>query len=123
MSLAQRMMSAGLSAVQVAAIQGTVANNLSAAGTTQGNAAPLLADQNRVTTVGSGAGVILPPMNPGDEMAVINAQATNALLLYPPVGGVINALSANAGYSIAVATPFATVLCITPTQYHAYQSA
>lgn len=122
MSLAQRMMSAGLSANQVAAIQGTVANALTAAGTTQVTAVALTADQNRFTTVGASSGAILPSMNPGDEMSVINAGA-NALALYPPVGAVLNALGANTAYSIATATPFCTVLCITPTQYHSYQSA
>lgn len=122
MSLAQRMVAAGLSAIQVQAIQGTVANNLTAAGTTQATAVALAADQNRFTTVGASSGAILPAMNPGDEMSVINTGAS-ALSLYPPVGAQINALGNNAAYSIATATPFCTILCITPTQYHCYQSA
>lgn len=122
MSLSQRMMAAGLSASQVAAIQGTVANALTAAGSSQATAVALGADQNRFTTVAASTGAILPAMNPGDEMTVINAGA-NALSLYPPVGAQINALGNNAAYSIATATPFCTILCITPTQYHCYQSA
>lgn len=122
MSLAQRMMAAGLSAAQVAAIQGTVANGLVATGNSQATALALPADQNRFATVAAATGAILPAMNPGDEMTVINAGA-NALSLYPPVGAQINALGNNAAYAVATATPFCTVLCITPTQYHAYQSA
>lgn len=122
MPLAQRLVQAGLSAVQAAAIAGTVADNLVAAGTVQGNALPLGADTNRFTTVGAGAGAILPAMNPGDSVEVINVGA-NALKLYPPVGGQLNALGANAAYSIAVATPYCTVTATSPTQYHAFQSA
>lgn len=123
MPLQQRLVVAGLSAIQAQAAQGTVQNGLTSAGTTQGNAFPLPADVNRFTTVGAGSGTILPPMNPGDEIEIINGQVTNALLVYPPVGGQINQLGTNAAYSIAVATPSCFVQCITPLIYVAQQSA
>jgi hypothetical protein len=122
MPLAQRLVQAGLSAVQAAAIAGTVADNLTATGTTQGGALALGADTNRLTTVSANSGAILPAMNPGDSVEVINVGA-NALKLYPPVGGQINALGTNAAYSIATATPYCTVTCTSPTQYHAFQSS
>jgi hypothetical protein len=123
MSLQTRLVVAGLSAIQAQAIQGTVANNVAAAGASQATAAPLQADLNNVTVVGAGSGVIMPAMNPGDEIVVHNGQAVNALLLYPPVGAAINALGANAGYSIAVATPLCYIECVTPTLYLCSQAA
>lgn len=122
MTLQARLVVAGMSATEAAADVGTVANNLTATGTTQATAAPLGADLNRFTTVAASSGCILPAMNPGDSIQVFNAGA-NPLSLYPPVGGAINALGTNAAYSIATTTPFVNVSCITPTQYHAMQSA
>lgn len=122
MSLQARMVVAGMSAAAAAASQGTSANNLTAAGNSQATASSLGADQNRFTTVAASTGCILPAMNPGDSIVVVNAGA-NPLALYPPVGGQINALGNNAAYTIAIATPFCTINCFTTTQYHAFQSA
>lgn len=122
MPLQARLVTAGLSAVEAAAICGTVANSLTATGSTQATALALPADVNRFTTVAASTGAILPAMNPGDSMVVFNGGA-NALSLYPPVGGIINGLSANAAYSVAAATPTVEIICVTPTQYLAQQSA
>lgn len=122
MSLSARLVAAGFSAVQAQAVQGTVANGLVAAGTTQATALPLGADCCNFSTVASGSGCILPPMNPADQISVYNGGA-NALLVYPPVGGQIKSLSVNAGYSVATATPLSYILCITPTLYVASQAA
>jgi hypothetical protein len=122
MPLQQRLVVAGISAVQAQAQCGTVQNSLTATGSTQATALSIPADVNRFTTVAASTGAILPAMNPGDEVQIINAGA-NALLVYPPVGGTINALGANAGYSVATATPSCFVQCITPTIFAAQQSA
>jgi hypothetical protein len=122
MSLQQRLVQAGLSANQAAAVQGTVAAGLTALGTTQANSLPLGADNNQFTTVAAGTGCMLPQMNPGDDITVYNGGA-NALLIYPPVGGQIKGLGVNVGYSLAVATPLAYIVCISPTQYVASQAA
>lgn len=122
MTSQNRLTVAGISAVAADAIQGTVANNLTATGSTQATALALPADINRVTTVAASTGVIIPPANSGDGGTVYNGGA-NALLLYPPVGGTINGLSANAGYSIATATPYCDWYCIDPLTYIASQSA
>jgi len=118
-----RLTTSGLSAVVADAIQGTVANNLTATGSTQGGALALPADICKVTSTPSGTGVILPACNAGDDGIVFNGDGTNALLLYPPVGGKINALSTNAGYSIAAATPRCVWNCIDPLTYIASQGA
>src|SRR5690242_6265675 len=98
MPLQQRLVVAGLSAATAKAIQGTVASGLTATGSTQAGALALGADFNDFSTVASGTGALLPPMNPGDEVFVYNGGA-NALSVYPPVGVAINGGSANAAYS------------------------
>jgi hypothetical protein len=122
MPVQARIVQSGLSAVNAQAIQGTVASAVTALGSTQGTATPLQADYNYITTAAAATGVLLPPLNPGDEITVYNKGA-NAVLVYPPTGAVINGLGANAGYSIATATPFCVVSCITPLIYIASQSA
>lgn len=116
------MVAAGLSAVQVAAINGTSANNLTATGNSQGTALPLPADVCKFTTVAASTGTIIPPANPGDSGTVFNGGAS-ALLLYPPTGGKINAVATNSGYSIAAATPYCDWYCVDPLTYIASQSA
>lgn len=122
MSQSNRMLAAGLSAVQCQAIQGTAVNNLTATGTTQGTALPLPADVCKFTTVAASTGAIIPPCNGADSGSVFNGGAS-ALLLYPPVGGKINGLGTNAGYSIAAATPYCDWYCVDPLTYIASQSA
>lgn len=57
---------------------------------------------SRVTTVASAAdSVKLPAALPGMSMTVINAAAANAMTIYPASGEAINALSADAGLSVA----------------------
>lgn len=102
--------------------QNSVATGLVATGSTQGTALALAADINMLGTVASNTGVILPALNPGDVMTVFNGGA-NACKVYPPVGGQINALAANAAYSLATATPLCEITCVSPTLYLARQSA
>lgn len=122
MTSQNRLTVSGISAITADAIQGTTASALVATGSTQGGALPLPADICKFGTVGSGTGALIPPSNSGDSGSVFNGGA-NALLLYPPVGGTINALSANAGYSIATATPYCSWECIDPLTFIACQSA
>lgn len=82
---------------------GNVAGGLVAAGTTQADALGLSSAINRVSTVSSGSGVRLPVCQPGDEILVYNGGA-NALLVYPPVGGKINALATNAAVTVGTGT-------------------
>jgi hypothetical protein len=79
----------------------SAAAGISAAGTTQGTATALTKDCNEVTTVSAGQGVKLPASAAGNNVSVANAQATNALLVYPATGEAINALATNAGFSLA----------------------
>src|SRR5579884_2065111 len=78
--------------------------NLTATGSTQGTALAIPAGQDLsiVTTTATGTGVVLPSagVSRSEEYVVANHGA-NALLVYPPSGGQIGTLGANAGYSLA----------------------
>ena len=122
MTLSARAVSAGFSAIQAQAMQGTAANNLTATGSTQATALTLPADICKFTTVAGSTGAIIPPANPGDSGTIFNGGG-NALSLYPPTGGKINGLGTNAAYSIATATPYCDWYCVDALTYIASQSA
>ena len=71
-----------------------------AAGTTQGDAATMVADFVSVATVGDGSGVILRASTPREIKVVCNAASANTLLVYPPSGGTINGATANLPLSL-----------------------
>jgi hypothetical protein len=79
----------------------TVATALTAAGTNQGTALALSGNNSvqEVTTAASGTGVKLPTATATSRVAVINRGA-NDIIVYPNTSGVINAQSANAGFTI-----------------------
>ena len=82
-------------------ISGDVATALTASTTTQATATAITADISVFTTVASTGAVILPSGGAADIL-IMNGQATNALIVFPPIGGTINSGSANASYSQAV---------------------
>lgn len=95
-------------------INGTV----SAAGTSSQSAATALTkDVNILTTVAANSGVALPTGTAGMVIFVYNSTAT-AALVYPVNGGTakINALTANAGFSLA-ATTGVRFVCSSATQW------
>lgn len=81
----------------------SIAAALTATGTTQATALVLTKDLSVVTTAAAGSGVIMSAPGIGAQMLVLNRGA-NALLVYPPVNGVIDALAANAAFSIPTLT-------------------
>lgn len=99
MAFLQNLMAFGTPPALAQAIVGDVANNLTAAGTTQANALALSAVNNIVTTTAASTGVRLPATQPGDSVIVANLGA-NALLVYPVVGGAIQTGATNAGFSV-----------------------
>lgn len=99
MALPSRLMGTSFSAGSATQVVGDVADTLTALGTTQGTALVLSQVINIVTTTAASTGVLLMPSEVGAEVSVYNLGA-NALLVYPGVGGAINALSANAGFSV-----------------------
>lgn len=101
MALLQELTGAGTPGLQAQGIMGSVADGLTAAGTTNTDALQLGAAINRVTTTALNTGVRLPLPKPGERVSVINSGA-NALLVYPGTGAQINALTATTGgFSIA----------------------
>ena len=92
-----------------------------ATGASQGTALPLPGDIVAFTTVAASTGTILPAMNQGDSVVISN-QGANALSVYPPVGGTINALSANTAFS-QTAAKTAIYHCIDALTYLALLSA
>lgn len=122
MAQGRKLVTAGLPGPVANAIVGDVANNLTATGSTQATALQLQADVNRFTTVAASTGAILPAMNPGDQVVVFNGGAS-ALLVYPPVGGTINALAANAGYSVATTARTAVFVCVDANTFCAFSAA
>lgn len=121
MALAREIMGGGFSAVGADAIQGGANLTISAAGTTQATATAITTSNNFVTTVGAGAGVILPAVQQGDWLIIYNSGA-NALSIYPPVGGKINQLSTNAAMTLATNTNV-IFFCFSSTQFVAHLSA
>lgn len=79
----------------------TVSIGLVAAGANQGSALVLTKNWNEIATVAAGTGVLLATLGVGQPSKVWNAGA-NALLVYPPVGGQIDALGVNVAYSLPV---------------------
>jgi hypothetical protein len=98
----------------------SVATGISAAGSTQGTATALTKDINVVATVTAGQGVVLPTAVAGMRIAIINTSAA-ALLVYPASGGAINALAANASYSLAAGARLDYV-ATTTTQWYTMNS-
>ena len=102
--LGHKVFGAGVPGLAVQAICQDAATSISAAGTTQGTATELVNAVNDVTTVASGAGVILASKGtPGDEQSVFNAGA-NPLRVYPLSGMRINALSTDGAMILATNT-------------------
>ena len=101
MALGWKVFGAGLPGLAVQAICQDAGSAISAAGTTQGTATELVNADSEVSTVASGAGVVLASrLSPGDEQTVFNSGA-NALKIYPTSGMSINALAANAPMLLA----------------------
>jgi hypothetical protein len=78
-----------------------VDNSLSGAGTTQATAPVLNVDWNEVLTTPVGSCVSLLSLQPGQSQTVYNGDGANSLNVYPPIGWKIDALGANAPYSLA----------------------
>lgn len=79
---------------------------VSAAGTAQGTAAPLIYTINRGKGVSDGAttGFVIPANRTGLTQVIVNDAASANL--WPPTGGQINALSANTPFAMAANIPY-----------------
>lgn len=109
------LLGSGIAAQAANNIVGNGAAGLTATGSTQGTALALT-DVNEFTTVAASTGGRLPSnASLGDTIIVYNGGA-NALSVYPPTGESINALSANAAFSMA-ANKYATFTKVGATRW------
>lgn len=105
MALAKDIMGGGFSAGQAKALQGNF-QTVAAAGTSQATGAAIRASNVTVTSASGTNAVVLPNADIGDSILLYSSAATNALLVFPPSGGNINAAAANASFSAAAQTPY-----------------
>lgn len=96
-----------------------VAIGLVATGTVQGDALVLTKGWNEVTTTPVNSGVVIPALGVGLASTTFN-EGANALKLYPPVGGQIDALGINNPYSLA-ASKMQSLFQLTVTQWRTTQ--
>ena len=82
MAIPSRVLGSGVNSLSTVSICGDGTSAVTAAGTSAGNATALTHVYNNVTTVGSGAGVKLPPTEMGETIIVRNGGA-NKLTVYP----------------------------------------
>lgn len=84
----------------------TVPANVAGAGTTAGGATVLSSTVtfNRVTSGANNSGLRLPPSGGTGQTIRVYNTTVNTILVYPPAGGTINALSANTAFSLATNT-------------------
>ncbi len=91
-------MASGMSAVLAKTLGMEVTTGVVAAGTTQLNATALTTEFIEIATASASTGVRLPPSGDASFFVVYNGGA-NAVLVYPPVGSIMNGAS-NAGFSV-----------------------
>ena len=122
MALALDIMKGGFSAGSAKAIGGQVQNTISAAGTVITDATDLIFSISIVTTAAAGSGVQIPNAEIGDSVHVLNLGA-NAVTVYPPSSSSqINALTAGAGFLLAINTAV-TLRKFTSTRWMGFLSA
>jgi hypothetical protein len=93
---------------------------VSAAGTTQGTATGLVSNINNVTVVtAAAAGVRLPTAVAGMRILIRNSDSLDMLSIYPATGGTINALAANAAFTI-IAGATIELMATTATQWYTF---
>ena len=94
-----------------------------AAGGGQSSALELNYRNSRITTVATAAdSVVLPVAQPGMQMTVVNADAADALAIFPASGDAINALAADASISVA-ANKTITFYCVKAGLWHSNLTA
>lgn len=90
---------------------------VTALGSGQSDAAPLIEGLNVVTGANGTLGVVLPTAVPG-MVVYIKGVTAGVLKVYPATGGTINALSANAAMSLASGAIPAVLVASSATQWY-----
>lgn len=89
---------------------------VAATGTVQGDAAQVKEGFTVVTGADAAKGVILPTAEAGMRVRLKNSAAA-VLKVYPKTGGGVNALAANAAFSVPASTPVEFVAIDATTWY------
>ena len=93
---------------------------VSAAGTAQGTATALVSNINNVTVVtAAAAGVRLPTAVAGMRILIRNSDSADTLNIYPATGGTINALAANAAFTLTAGST-TELMATTATQWYTF---
>jgi sugar lactone lactonase YvrE len=111
-------------ATSTTTLNGLVINSISAAvsaaGTDQAGATGLVSNINNVTVVtAAAAGVRLPTAVAGMRILIRNSDSLDILSIYPATGGTINALAANAAFTI-IAGATIELMATTATQWYTF---
>ena len=111
-------------ATSTTTLSGLVVNSISAAvsaaGTAQGTATALVSNINNVTVVATGAtGVRLPTAVAGMRILIRNSDSADTLNIYPATGGTINALAANAAFTLTAGST-TELMATTATQWYTF---
>ena len=110
MAATKKLMGVGIAAQPAIQIVGDTGVNLVALGSTQATALLIGNDNNWFGTVAATTGATLPASaGPGDALFTYNGGA-NALTVYPPLGGTMNALAVNTGIAVTMLKS-ATFVC------------
>jgi len=111
-------------ATSTTTLNGLVINSISAAvsaaGTDQAGATGLVSNINNVTVVtAAAAGVRLPTAVAGMRILIRNSDSLDTLSIYPATGGTINALAANAAFTL-IAGLTIELVATTTTQWYTF---
>lgn len=113
MALPSRVLGAGVDALKTVSICGDGHNNITAAGTSAGDATTLVAVYNSVDTTPANSGVKLMKCEAGATILVVNSGA-HTLTVYPITGDTINGTT-----SASIASNHATMFfAITNTRWY-----
>lgn len=125
MALSVDLMGVGLPAEQALRL-GFQILPVAAAGTAQGTATPLVAPGNIfavVTPAASQQGIALPVnAEVGSAVYLAPTAATPLITVYPPTGGTIDLLAANAGLTFTTANKNAVFIKTSPTNWRSFVS-
>lgn len=95
------MVGVGMQPEHADALVGTIENDATATGSSQGDAFAISAEATLFTTVAASTGAVLPAdAGPKSEYRIYNG-GNNGLSVYPPSGGAINGGSEDAAITVA----------------------
>lgn len=99
--LSSDMMGLGMPSALANLVGDTIPASVAGVGTAQSGATSLTGTINQVTTASGQTAFLLPSTQPLGTSINVYVSTATAALVFPPSGGSINELSANASFSVA----------------------